>query len=328
MSVAIPAHGAASPAWLQRFGARPEAPSLVFLIAILIVFSVTVDGFLDLENLQGTLSQVAIIGIIALAVNQVILAGEIDVSTGSMLAACAFAAGLVAERTSGLAAAFGVAVAGGAVLGAINGLLVTRFRLPSIIATLGLLYMLRGTLLAEGGDTVANTPPGARVLGTGDIFGLDVAVFLLVGVFAAFELLHRHSLWGREILAVGGNAEAARVAGLRVDWIRFRGFLLVGVCVGLAAMVYLGQVGQVQATAATGFELQPIAAAVVGGTSIAGGRGSNLAPIVGAVLIGVILNALTLLSVPGTYVDLVMGALILAAILTDVLRRRVMRGTA
>jgi ribose/xylose/arabinose/galactoside ABC-type transport system permease subunit len=118
------------------------------------------------------------------------------------------------------------------------------------------------------------------------------------------------------------------VAGLRVDWIRFRGFVLVGICVGIAAMVYVGQIGQVQATAATGFELQPIAAAVVGGTSIAGGRGSNLAPIVGALLIGVILNALTLLSVLGTYVDLVMGGLILAAILTDVLRRRLMRGTA
>ena len=328
MSVAVPAQRSAAPAWLQRFGGRPEAPSLVFLVAILLVFSATVDGFLDLENLQGTLSQVAIIGIVALAVNQVILAGEIDVSTGSMLATCAFAAGLVAERTSGPVAAFGVAVAGGALLGAVNGLLVTRLRLPSIIATLGLLYMLRGTLLAEGGDTVANTPPAARVLGTGDILGLDVAVILLIAVFAVFELLHRHSLWGREILAVGGNTEAARVAGLRVDWIRFRGFVLVGVCVGVAAMVYLGQIGQVQATAATGFELQPIAAVVVGGTSIAGGRGSNLAPIVGAVLIGVILNALTLLSVAGTYVDLVMGALILAAILTDVLRRRLLRGTA
>jgi ribose/xylose/arabinose/galactoside ABC-type transport system permease subunit len=328
MSVAVPVRRAGSPGWLQRFGARPEAPSLVFLGAILIAFSVTVDGFLDPANLQGTLSQVAIIGIVALAVNQVILAGEIDVSTGSMLAACAFAAGLVAERTSGVWAALGVALAGGALLGAVNGLLVTRFRLPSIIATLGLLYILRGTLLAEGGDTVANTPPAARVLGTGEVVGIDVAVLLLIGAFAAFELLHRHSLWGREMLAVGGNSEAARVAGLRVDWIRFRGFVLVGICVGIAAMVYVGQIGQVQATAATGFELQPIAAAVVGGTSIAGGRGSNLAPIVGALLIGVILNALTLLSVPGTYVDLVMGGLILAAILTDVLRRRLMRGTA
>ena len=328
MSVAVPVRRGGSPAWLRRFGARPEAPSLVFLAAIVAVFSATVDGFLDVDNLQGTLSQVAMIGIIALAVNQVILAGEIDVSTGSMLAVCAFGAGLVAERTSGLPAALAVAVGGGALLGALNGLLVCRLRLPSIIATLGLLYVLRGVLLAEGGDTVANTPAGARVLGNGEILGVDVAVFLLVGVFAVFELLHRHSLWGREMLAVGGNAEAARVAGLRVDWIRFRGFLLVGVCVGLAAMVYVGQIGQVQATAATGFELQPIAAAVVGGTSIAGGRGSNLAPIVGAVLIGVILNALTLLSVSGTYVDLVMGALILAAILTDVLRRRVMRGRA
>ncbi|MGI8781639.1 MAG: ABC transporter permease [Solirubrobacteraceae bacterium] len=328
MSVAIPARPSSPAERLRRFATRPEAPSLVFLLAAVAVFSITVDGFLDVDNLQGTLSQVAIIGIVALAVNQVILGGEIDVSTGSMLATCAFLAGLVAERTSGLLAALAVALGVGAVLGAINGLLITRLRLPSIIATLGLLYVLRGTLLAEGGDTVANTPSGARVLGTGEILGIDVAVFLLIAVFGVFEFLHRHSLWGREMLAVGGNAEAARIAGLRVDWIRFRGFLLVGVCVGLAAVVYVGQIGQVQATAATGFELQPIAAAVVGGTSIAGGRGSNLAPIVGAVLIGVILNVLTLLSVTGTYADLVMGALILVAISTDVLRRRLVGGSA
>lgn len=324
MSVSVPSASVSALERLQRFATRPEAPSLLFLAVVLIVFSTTIDGFLSVGNLMGTLSTVAVIGIVALAVNQVILAGEIDVSTGSMLAVCAFLAGLVAERTNGVIASFTTAMAVGAVLGAINGLLVTRFRLPSIIATLGLLYILRGTLLAEGGDTVVNTPSGARVLGTGDILGIDVAVFLLVLVFAAFELLHRHTLWGRQTLAVGGNSEAARIAGLRVDWVRFKGFLLVGVCVGLAAMVYVGQIGQVQATAGTGFELQPIAAAVIGGTSIAGGRGTNLAPIVGAMLIGVILNALTLLSVPGTYVDLVMGALILVAILTDVLRRRIM----
>jgi ribose/xylose/arabinose/galactoside ABC-type transport system permease subunit len=325
MSVAVPTRPVPVAERLQRFATRPESPSLLFLAAVLVVFSLTIDGFFDVNNLEGTLSQVAVIGIVALAINQVILAGEIDVSTGSMLGVCALLAGLVAERTDGLLAALGTALAVGAFFGAVNGLLVTRLRLPSIIATLGLLYILRGTLLAEGGDTVANAPSGARVLGTGQVLGIDVAVFLLIAVFAAFEILHRHSLWGREVLAVGGNGEAARIAGLRVNWVRFRGFLLVGVCVGLAAMVYVGQIGQVQATAATGFELQPIAAAVIGGTSIAGGRGSNLAPLIGAVLIGVILNALTLLSVPGTYVDLVMGGLILVAILTDVLRRRLLK---
>lgn len=325
MSVAVPAGPIPVAERFQRFAARPETPSLFFLAAVVLAFSLTIDGFLDVENLEGTLSQVAVIGIVALAVNQVILAGEIDVSTGSMLGVCALLAGVVAERTDGLFVALATAIAAGAFFGAFNGLMVTRLRLPSIIATLGLLYILRGTLLAEGGDTVANAPSGARVLGTGQILGIDVAVFLLVAVFAVFEILHRHTLWGREILAVGGNGEAARIAGLRVDWVRFRGFLLVGACVGLAAMVYVGQIGQVQATAATGFELQPIAAAVIGGTSIAGGRGSNLAPLIGAVLIGVILNALTLLSVPGTYVDLVMGGLILVAILTDVLRRRLLK---
>jgi rhamnose transport system permease protein len=328
VSVAVPARGGASSERLQRFAARPEAPSLVFLALVLIAFSAFVNGFLDASNLEGTLSQVAVIGIVALAVNQVILAGEIDVSTGSLLGVCALLAGLVGEHTAGVLPALATALAVGLAFGAFNGLLVTRLRLPSIIATLGLLYVLRGVLLAEGGDTVANAPAGARVLGTGHVLGIDVAVLLLVAVFAVFELLHRHSLWGREVLAVGGNRDAARIAGVRVSWVRLRAFALVGVAVGLAAMVYVGQIGQVQATAATGFELQPIAAAVIGGTSIAGGRGSNLAPVVGAVLIGVILNALTLLSVPGTYVDLVMGGLILVAIATDVARRRLLKARA
>jgi ribose/xylose/arabinose/galactoside ABC-type transport system permease subunit len=325
VSVAVPTRGDASAERLARFATRPEAPSLVFLALVLVAFAVFVPGFLDASNLEGTLSQVAVIGIVALAVNQVILAGEIDVSTGSLLGVCALLAGLVGERTSGVLPALATALGVGIAFGAVNGLLVTLLRLPSIIATLGLLYILRGVLLAEGGDTVANAPAGARVLGTGHVLGIDIAVLLLIVVFAAFELLHRHSLWGREILAVGGNRDAARIAGLRVSWVRFRAFALVGAAVGLAAMVYVGQIGQVQATAATGFELQPIAAAVIGGTSIAGGRGSNLAPVVGAVLIGVILNALTLLSVPGTYVDLVMGGLILIAILTDVARRRLLK---
>jgi len=138
------------------------------------------------------------------------------------------------------------------------------------------------------------------------------------------EAVSRHSTWGRNVFAVGGNRRAARFAGLPIERTRFLAFVLVGVFVGIASMIYLGRAGSVQTNTGTGLELQVVAAVVIGGTSIAGGRGSTLAALTGAVIIGVILNGLILLGVPGIWQQGVLGALILLAVATDVLRRRLL----
>jgi len=309
----------------RRFIARPEAPALVFLAVLLVVFSLSSDKFLSGSNFESILTSVAVLGTIALAVNQVILTGEIDISTGSMMGLCAVAAGAVATSTGGLILPLLAGVAVGALAGAVNGLLVTAGRIPSIIVTLGMLYALRGViLLVTGGTWITGIPDEARVLGTGSVLGISVPVLVLLVLFVVMEAVSRHSTWGRNVFAVGGNRRAARFAGLPIERTRFLAFVLVGVFVGIASMIYLGRAGSVQTNTGTGLELQVVAAVVIGGTSIAGGRGSTLAALTGAVIIGVILNGLILLGVPGIWQQGVLGALILLAVATDVLRRRLL----
>ena len=308
---------------LRRFLLRPEAPALLFLGALLVVFSVTADRFLSPSNLEAIVVQVAVLGIIALGVNQVVLCGEIDISVGSMLGLCAVAVGTVAEGSGGLVLPLLAGILVGTAAGALNGVLVTLGRIPSIIVTLGMLYALRGlVLLVTGGTWITNVPDATRVLGLSSFLGVGLPAFVLVFVFVVVSLLSRHSTWGRDVLAVGGNRRAARLAGLAVDRTRFWSFVLVGALTGLAATIFVGRTGSVQTNSGEGLELQVVAAVVIGGTSIAGGRGSPLAALTGAVLIGVILNGMILVGVPGLWQSAVLGALILLAVCTDALRRR------
>lgn len=297
---------------------RPEAASAIFLLLLVVVLVVGVPSFRNGGNLQGILSQVAVTGVVALAVNQVILTGEIDISTGSALGLTAAVAGAVAEHTGGVIFPLLTAVAVGVGVGVINGLLTTWAKVASIIVTLGTMNVIRGGLLDQAGGTVFNPPTGSRGLGTGWV---SILLLALVGVVFAF--INRHTAWGRNTIAVGGNERAAELSGVSVARVKFWTFIAVGACVGIGAMIYIGQVGQVQATAGTGFELQVIAAVVVGGTSITGGRGSTMAPVIGAILIGVILNALALLGIAGTWQSFILGALILLAISAEPIRRRI-----
>jgi ribose/xylose/arabinose/galactoside ABC-type transport system permease subunit len=315
--------GGAGGAMLRRFLVRPEAPALVFLAVLLAAFTVANDRFMTASNLESIVDSVAVLGVIALAVNQVILCGEIDISTGSMMGLCAIAAGAVSLSTGGILLPLLAGVAVGGLAGALNGAMVTLGRIPAIIVTLGMLYALRGViLLVTGGTWVTGIPEATRVLGTGKVLGISFPVIILFALFLVMELVNRHSTWGRDVFAVGGNRLAARFAGLSVNRVRFFAFALVGVFVGIASLIYLGRAGSVQTNTGVGLELQAVAAVVIGGTSISGGRGSSLAALTGAVLIGVILNGLILLGVPGIWQDAVLGGLILLAVATDVLRRR------
>jgi ribose/xylose/arabinose/galactoside ABC-type transport system permease subunit len=307
----------AVPSRRQRFLQRPEAASAIFLVLLVIVFTAAIPGFSAAANLQGIVSQIAVTGVVALAVNQVILTGEIDISTGSALGLTAAVAGAVAERTGGIVVPLLAAVAVGVLVGVVNGLLTTWAKVASIIVTLGTMSIIRGLLLDQAGGRVFNPPSDSRALGTGLL-----PILLLVGVGLVFAALNRHTAWGRNVIAVGGNKRAAELAGVPIGRVQFWTFVSVGICVGVGAMIYLGQVGQVQATAGTAFELQVIAAVVVGGTSITGGRGSTIAPIIGATVIGVILNALALQGVAGTWQAFILGVLILLAISAEPLRRR------
>ena len=302
--------------------ARPEFPSLVFLALLVVVLSLTTPSFFTIPNLQAVLEQVVVVSIVALAVNQVILSEQIDISTGSLVAVCAFVYGNIALTVGGSWIPLVGALATGAFVGLVNGVLSTYGRVSSIITTMGMLFALRGAVLLAAGAQVLNLPPESRIFGLGDVFDVPMSIVVLVVVFALMGVVSRHTVFGRNVYAVGGNDRAARTVGLPLYQVRLLTLVLSGLSCGLAAAVLLGQIGQLQATAATGFELKVIAAVVLGGTSITGGRGSNLAPVVGAVLVGVILNALTLNRVPGIFELFVLGVLILAAVSFDGLRTR------
>lgn len=306
---------------LRMVADRPEIPPLVFLIVTAAAVSLITPAFLTGPNLTSILEQVVVISIVAVAVNQVILAGEIDVSTGSLLAVCAFVYGNVALAFGGAWLPLLASLVVGGVVGLLNGLLSTVARVPSIIATLGMLFVLRGGVLLFGGSQVLNLAPQSRIFGLGNVLGVPISIVVGLAVFVLMEMLSRHSRWGRDVMAIGDNPRAAKELGLPIYSVRVRAFVASGLACGLAASVFLGQIGQLQATAATGFELKVIAAVVLGGTSIKGGYGSNAAPVVGAVLVGMILNALTLNRVPGTFELLVLGALILLAVSFDGLKR-------
>ncbi len=306
----------------SRLLGRSEVPSLLFLVVLVVALSILTPGFSSLSNLRDVVEQVAVVSIVALAVNQVVIAGEIDVSTGSLVATCAFVYGNVALAVGGSWIPLASAIIVGGAIGALNGTLSTYGRVPSIIATIGMLFILRGGVLLAGGAQVLNLAPGSRVFGQGSLGGVPTSIVVVAIVTLAVELLSRGTLFGRNIYAVGGNPRAARAIGLPVRRVRLLTFVLSGLSCGIAAAVLLGQIGQLQATAATGLELRVIASIVLGGTSIIGGRGSNAAPLIGAVLVGVILDALTLNRVSGTFELLVLGALILAAISFDGIRSR------
>jgi ribose/xylose/arabinose/galactoside ABC-type transport system permease subunit len=309
----------------RRLLARPAAPAVAFLALLILIFAVTADGFFTWENARGIVASVAVLGVIAIGVNQVILAGDIDISVGSMLGLCAVVVGAVSTATGGLILPVLGGMAAGAAIGLVNGTLTTKARIPAIIVTLGMLYALRGiTLVVTGGDWVTGIPAATRTLGTGTVFGLELSTVILLVVAAIVAAVGRYTAWGRDVHAVGGNRRAARFAGLGVDGVRVRAFVLTGALVGLAATILVGRVGSVTTDAGTGMELQVIAAVVIGGTSIAGGRGSTVAALTGTILIGVFLNGLVLLKVPAVWQNVVLGGLILLAVSTDAVRRRIL----
>lgn len=296
------------------------AGTLLFAIAF---FAVVADGFLTASNLRGVLLSVSIIALIAIGENLVILGGEIDVSVGSIVAVAATSAGQVAVATGSLWLTLLVGLGAGCLAGSINGAIAAVAGVPSIVATLGTLYAYRGAaLLLSGNRNINEVPPGPSALGSGELLGVPRPVLLVLVLFAAVTVLRRNTRWGRDLIATGSNRRAAHTMGVPVRRELFWAFVISGVMAGLGAVVYLGLLSGAQTSIGTGLELQVIAACAIGGTSIQGGRGTDLAPVIGAVLIGVITNGVVILGVPGVWISSAYGACLLAAVAGDRLRLR------
>jgi rhamnose transport system permease protein len=299
-----------------------EAGISVFIVALILAVTLRTPRFLSIDNFQDILLNVSILAIVALGQTMVILTHGIDLSISSVIGLVAMMIAFVVKQNPGMPVVLTVVLglALGAVLGMINGLIVAYGKVPAIITTLGTLSIYRGLVFYYSQGTWINSfelPASFKLLSKGTLLGLPnmVIIAILVAVIVYYFLNYTRT--GRDIYAVGSNPDAATFAGIRKDRIIFLVYVLSGLAAGLAAVLWASRFESAQTNTALGFELQTVAAAVVGGVSISGGVGTIPGVLLGALLLEIIKNALTIIRISPFWQLAVQGLLILIAIVTD-----------
>ncbi|NRP20652.1 Ribose import permease protein RbsC [Ensifer adhaerens] len=299
---------------------------LAFLL-LAVILSFSNEYFLTPGNISNVLLQTSINGVLAIGMTFVILTRGIDLSVGSVVALAGMVSASFAttSATAGIAGApypFFVALAIGILVGVacgiIVGFIVSRFSVPAFVATLGMLSAARGmTLIYGGGKPVPALTPELRWIGTGNILGIPMPVILLGIVFLASWWILTRTRFGRYIYAVGGNPHAAKTSGINVTRIRFLVYVISGGLSGLAGMMLSARTGSALPQAGIAYELDAIAAVVIGGTSLSGGVGRVTGTLIGALIIGVMNNGLDLMGIQSYYQQVLKGALIVGAVMLD-----------
>ncbi|MDH2328388.1 ABC transporter permease [Cereibacter sp. SYSU M97828] len=305
-----------------------ESGIAIALLLLVLVFSLTTEHFLTTANVTNILTQVTINLILGVGITFVILIGGIDLSVGSVLALCAVVGGTV-MNLPGLGVIEAVtfatlaSVAVGIACGMLNGLISAYWGLPSFIVTLGMLNIARGAALTvTDARTIYSFPPAFNAFGSQTFFGVPL-VFLvaLLLVLVSWFVLTR-TVFGRILYGIGNNEEAVRLAGHPVFWYKVAAFTIAGAAVGVGAMIYVARLNIASPIIGVGFELNAIAAVIIGGTSLNGGRGSVLGTLLGAFIIGVLANGLVLLGLSDFMRQMITGGVIILAVIVDKYRER------
>lgn len=300
------------------------------LVVLIVIFALLSPDFASLRNLRNVLNQITINTILAIGMTFVILVGGIDLSVGSLLAFSIMVAGVVMQLQGlppGLAIFLGI-LAGlgvGAASGFFNGWISERWRLPSFIVTLGMLNIARGAaLLTTDAQTLYQFPPAFTAFGTRAIFGNTVPLIFLVAlalVLVSWFVLNR-TVFGRLVYAIGTNEEAVRLSGHRPGMIKVAVFTISGVTAGIAGIINMSRLTVASPIVGVGFELSAIAAVIIGGTSLFGGKGSVIGTFIGACIIGVLQNGLILLGVEDFLRQMITGLVIILAVILDYYRNK------
>lgn len=301
--------------------------SLTLVLIILglgVILSIASPNFLKTTNILNILRQVSINGILAIGMSLVCLTGGIDLSVGSIVAFSGIlTAGLLNKTGLPIFVIALIAVAIGSIMGLINGYFVAYWGAPAFVVTLSMLTVGRGlTYIYCDGKPISKLPAEFLVIGKGSILGLPVPTIILLIVFIIFSVMLAKFKLGRYIYAVGGNPQAAMVSGINVKKILLLVYMFSGMCCGVAAVVLTARVSAGLATAGDGYELNAIAATVIGGTSLSGGTGKLWGTLLGALLLGMVNTGLDLLNVTSYYQQVVRGLIILGAILIDTRRNK------
>lgn len=314
------------PLWrgLRRLPAEGDVVFLgVVLTGLVIYLSLASPFFLTQRNLTNVLLQASVLAMVAFGVTVVIISGNFDLSVGSGVGLVMVTSALVMQATGSVPLGLAVGVLVGMGMGLLNGILVTVVLVPSFIATLGMLVAARG--IGRGianGQTVGGIPAGFVDFMNSSVLGLRMIVWAAVAVFLFLHVVLRYTRLGVQLFAVGGNPRAARLAGLRVAWIQTAAFLLSSVAVTVAGLALLGRLGSADPNSGTLLELYAVAAVVVGGTSLYGGKGSVLRTLFGVLLIAIIQNGLNLLNINPDLQMAILGAVFILATASGVINRR------
>ena len=297
---------------------------LIILLIICVVFAVGSRDFLTTSNLLNVALQTSIIAIIAIGMTFTILTAGIDLSVGSLMAlGGALAAGLAIRQGLGTYGGIAGALLVGMVLGVINGLLIIKGKMPPFVATLAMMAVARGlTLVYTQGRPIAGLEENFVFWGTGRLLGIPVPVILLVILALVAYVVLRHTRFGLYVYATGGNEETTRLAGISPNRIKLAVYVISGFTATLGGVLLTARLWSAQPNAAVGWELDAIAAPVLGGVSLFGGVGSIGGTLVGAFIIGVLSNGLNLLGVPSYYQQVIKGVVFILAVMLDLLTKR------
>jgi ribose transport system permease protein len=304
---------------------RKLLPFLTLITLFLGLWAATPNFFTPV-NLASVARQTAVINVMALGMTLVIISGGVDLSVGSILAFGGLVGTLMMEKGYPIPLGIAVGVAGGLLWGIINGVLITRLNISPFIVTLGTLGIVRGiTLIISNGLPVHQIPAGFSYLGEGNLAGVPFVLWILVGCALLVHLVLEHTRLGRYTFAIGSNTEAAYYTGIDVRFYTAAVYAICGTLTGLAGMIEASRLMTGQPTAGNGYELQAIAAVVIGGGSLRGGEGSVVGTLIGAFIMGLLANGSDLLGINPYLQQAIIGATIIAAVALDELRRRMAR---
>ena len=314
--------------------------TFIALIAVIVFFSIAAPNFLSTANLILMSKHVALNAFLAMGMTFVIITGGIDLSVGSIVGLCGMVAGYLVlngiDLQIGYTVYFNVieiiliTLVVGVLIGAVNGILITKLNVAPFIATLGVLYVARGfALLSSGGSTFPNLAgkadlgnTGFGFLGAGRILNIPVSIWILIVVALGAAYLARYTPLGRHIFAVGGNERAARISGVRVDMVKMFVYMFSGFCAAIVGLVISSELMASHPATGESFELNAIAAAVLGGTSMSGGRGTIGGTIIGAFVIGILSDGLVMMGVSSFWQMVIKGLVIIVAVVVDQAQRR------
>lgn len=297
---------------------------VIILLFICLVFALGSSEFLTTSNLLNVALQTSIIAIVAIGMTFTILTAGIDLSVGSVMALSgAIAAGLTVQQGLDTYPAIGLALLLGMLIGAINGLMIIKGGMPPFVATLAMLAMARGlTLVYTDGRPLAGLDESFIYLGTGQVLGIPVPVIIMAIIAIIAQIITRYTQFGLHVYATGGNEEPTRLAGVSTDRVKLAVYIISGFTAALGGILLTARLWSAQPNAAAGWELDAIAAPVLGGTSLFGGVGSIGGTLVGAFIIGVLSNGLNLMGVPSYYQQVIKGVVFILAVSLDIFSKR------